>query len=199
MLDIKFIRENPQVVQKAAKDKGIDIDINHVLEIDSKHRELALFVQKLREERNLLTSGIRGKPTETQVEKGKNIKDRLEKEEHALRAIGEELKRKLGLKQIDENIVNEAMSALIDMMVFETKKTITNYESSKNQKISRVLLVGGLANMPNFVDYFKQKLGRDVFIANSFARIAYPQGLSSIIQELTNTFSVAAGLAMRDI
>ena len=63
MLDIKFIRENPQVVQKAAKDKGIDIDINHVLEIDSKHRELALFVQKLREERNLLTSGIRGKPT----------------------------------------------------------------------------------------------------------------------------------------
>ncbi len=95
MLDIKFIRENPQVVQKAAKDKGIDIDINHVLEIDSKHRELALFVQKLREERNLLTSGIRGKPTETQVEKGKNIKDRLEKEEHALRAIGEELKRKL--------------------------------------------------------------------------------------------------------
>ena len=111
----------------------------------------------------------------------------------------EELKRKLGLKQTDENIVNEAMSALIDMMVFETKKTITNYESSKNQKISRVLLVGGLANMPNFVDYFKQKLGRDVFNANSFARIAYPQGLSSIIQELTNTFSVAAGLAMRDI
>lgn len=111
----------------------------------------------------------------------------------------EELKRKLGLKQTDENIVNEAMSSLIDMMVFETKKTITNYESSKNQKISRVLLVGGLANMPNFADYFKQKLGREVFIANSFARIMYPQTLSSIIQELANTFSVAAGLAMRDI
>lgn len=111
----------------------------------------------------------------------------------------EELKRKLGLKQTDENIVNEAMSSLIDMMVFETKKTITNYESSKNQKISRVLLAGGLANMPNFAGYFKQKLGREVVIANSFARIVYPQGLSSIVQELANTFSVAAGLAMRDL
>ena len=111
----------------------------------------------------------------------------------------EELKRKLGLKQNDENIVNEAMSSLIDMMIFETKKTITNYEGSKNQKIGRVLLVGGLANMPDFVNYFKQKLGREVLIANSFARIVYPQELSPIVQELANTFSVAAGLAMREI
>lgn len=111
----------------------------------------------------------------------------------------DELKRKLGLNQNDENVVNQAMSSLVDMMVFEAKKTITNYESSKNQKIGRVLLVGGLANMPNFANYFKQKLGREVMIANSFARIVYPQGLSSIVQELANTFSVAAGLAMRDI
>ena len=52
MLDIKFLRENPQVVQKAAKDKGISIDVNHILEIDAKYRELSQSVQKLREERN---------------------------------------------------------------------------------------------------------------------------------------------------
>ena len=111
----------------------------------------------------------------------------------------EELKRKMGMNKADENIVNEAMVSLIDMMVFETKKTISNYESAKKQKISRVLLVGGLTNMPSFVDYFKQKLNMDVYSANAFARIIYPESLKPVIQELANTFSIAAGLAMRDI
>ena len=111
----------------------------------------------------------------------------------------EELKRKLGMKEIDENIVNEAMVSLIDMMAFETKKTINNYEGSKKQKVSRILLVGGLTNMPSFINYFKQKLDMDVYGANSFARIMYPESLKPIIQELANTFSIATGLAMRDI
>lgn len=111
----------------------------------------------------------------------------------------EELKRKMGMKEADENIVNEAMVSLIDMMVFETKKTINNYEGAKNQKILRVLLVGGLTNMPSFVSYFKQKLNMDVYGANAFARIIYPESLKPVIQELANTFSIAAGLAMRDV
>lgn len=111
----------------------------------------------------------------------------------------EELKKKLGIKEIDENVINSAMKSLVDMMVFETRKTMTNYEETKNQKISRVLLVGGLANMPNFANYFQQKLEREVFIGNAFARIVYPQTLSSVTQELSSTFAVATGLAMREI
>src|SRR3989338_601828 len=95
MLDIKFIRENPELVKKASRDKNIAIDINHVLEIDKKFRELSLDVQKLREERNVLTSAIKGKPTPEQIEKGKILKDKLEKEEHNLKAVGIELKEKL--------------------------------------------------------------------------------------------------------
>ena len=52
MLDIKFIRENPEKVQKAAKDKGIEINLEHILELDSKLRGLDAMVQSLREERN---------------------------------------------------------------------------------------------------------------------------------------------------
>lgn len=84
MLDIKFIRENPELVRKAAKDKGFEVDISHLLEIDAKHRELSLSVQKLREERNRYAQ-------EKNIEEGKKIKDRLEKEEHALKAVEEEL------------------------------------------------------------------------------------------------------------
>ena len=80
MLDIKFVRENPEKVAKAARDKGIEIDINHVLEIDEKFRELSQSVQKLREERNQNTSQIKGKPTDEQLSHGREIKERLEKE-----------------------------------------------------------------------------------------------------------------------
>lgn len=84
MLDIKFIRENPQKIQDAAKAKGVEIDINHLLEIDERQRELSQVVQVLREERNKFAK-------ERDIEKGKELKVRLEKEEAALRAVEEEL------------------------------------------------------------------------------------------------------------
>lgn len=84
MLDIKFIRENPSLVQKAAHDKGVDIDINHVLEIDAKYRELSLAVQKLREERNKFSK-------EQNITEGRRVKNELEIKEHALKSVEEEL------------------------------------------------------------------------------------------------------------
>ncbi len=84
MIDIKFIRENPQKVQEAAKNKGVDIDVNHVLEIDAKYRELSQAVQKLREERNRFAK-------EQNIEEGKRIKNELEIQEHALAAVSQEL------------------------------------------------------------------------------------------------------------
>jgi len=111
----------------------------------------------------------------------------------------EELKKKFGIKEIDENVIHSAMKSLMDMMAFETRKTITNYEEAKNQKISKILLVGGLTNMPNFANYFQQKLGREIFLGNALARVVYPQALSPVIQELSSTFAVATGLAMREI
>lgn len=92
MIDIKFLRENQKIVQKAAMDKNIDININHILEIDKRYREISIAVQKLREERNKFTETIKGKPTTDQIKKGKEIKEKLEKQEHALKAIGDELK-----------------------------------------------------------------------------------------------------------
>lgn len=95
MIDIKLLRDNPEYFQKAALAKGVTIDVHHILEIDQKYRELIIAAQTLREERNMLVSAIKGKPTDDQVEKGKSLKERLEKEEAALRAVEEELQKEL--------------------------------------------------------------------------------------------------------
>ena len=109
----------------------------------------------------------------------------------------EELKRQFGLKETNENIVREAMVSSVDMMIFETKKTITNYEESKGEKISRIVLSGGLANMPGFLDYFKRKIDTTIYVGNVFSRVVHDQGLVSIVPSLNNVFAVAVGLAMR--
>ncbi len=92
MLDIKFIRENPQLVKQGAKNKGIVVDIDNLLKIDEKFRALDASVQKLREERNTNSSQIKGKPTKEQIKKGQEIKEKLEKAEKELTEKQSELK-----------------------------------------------------------------------------------------------------------
>ena len=109
----------------------------------------------------------------------------------------EELKKTVGLGSDHTKVVSEAMLSLIDMMVFETKKTISTYETAKNTKVQKVILVGGLANMPKFAEYFKNKLAMDVAIGNPFARLVYPKEIANLVNELGPVFSIAIGLAMR--
>lgn len=90
MIDIKLLRERPDKIKEAAKHKGIEIDVEHILELDDRHRELTQVVQTLRQERNELTEQIEGKPTQEQIVKGKEFKIQLEKEEAALAAVKEE-------------------------------------------------------------------------------------------------------------
>ena len=58
MLDIKYIRENSEIVKQAAKNKLIDVDIDRLLEVDKKLREQNQKLDTLKEERNTLSSKI---------------------------------------------------------------------------------------------------------------------------------------------
>ncbi len=109
----------------------------------------------------------------------------------------EGLKRRYGLIDSLENKARPALLSLVDMMVFETKKTIESYEQSRGSRISRVVLIGGLANMPGLTQYVKQRIDRDVLVGNVFARLVYPEELTPLVQALSNTLAIAVGAAMR--
>lgn len=94
MIDIKYIRENPSLVSKSAKDKNYPVDINHLLEIERAYFGVLQKVQGLREERNAFTKAASNAVEEERNsyrEKGRELKDKLEKEEHVLAALKEEL------------------------------------------------------------------------------------------------------------
>ena len=88
MLDINYIRKNPDKVKEAAKNKNREVDIDKILELDTKRIEHIQKSQKLREERNAFS---KGKPDEKTISRGKEIKSDLQKIEGELRKIEEGL------------------------------------------------------------------------------------------------------------
>ena len=52
MLDFKFIRENPEKVKKGIELKGETGDVDHLLELDKKRRQIIYEVEQLKKERN---------------------------------------------------------------------------------------------------------------------------------------------------
>jgi len=55
MINIAFIRENPDVVKQAAINKGMPVDIDRLLALDSSLREVTKKIDTLRAERNRLS------------------------------------------------------------------------------------------------------------------------------------------------
>ncbi len=80
MIDIQIVRDNPELVKTKSKQKGYEVDIEVLLQIDEKRRDLQQKVESLRAERNVLAASAKGqKPNEEQVAKGKQLKEELAK------------------------------------------------------------------------------------------------------------------------
>jgi len=58
MLDLKFIRENPELVRKAIQDKGDKADLDALLALDVKRREIIGEVESARAQQNKVTLQI---------------------------------------------------------------------------------------------------------------------------------------------
>ncbi len=70
MLDIKFIRENPELVKQAVIHKKAHVDIDLLLEVDAKRRKLLADVEALNQERGEAAKN-------KDIERGKLIKENL--------------------------------------------------------------------------------------------------------------------------
>ncbi len=91
MLDIQFIRDNPDLVAEKSKQKGYEVDIKQLLGFDKERRELLKQAEDLRRQRNELTAKNKGqKPSDEQVKAGRVLKDKLADAEHKLASIEKE-------------------------------------------------------------------------------------------------------------
>ncbi|MEO8691373.1 MAG: serine--tRNA ligase [Candidatus Saccharimonas sp.] len=92
MLDIRFIRENQDIVQKNAENRGYrDVSIAKLLELDGQKRILQQEVDELRERRNQNSAKMKGgKPEQELIDEGKRIKVELSTREEYLTGVSAE-------------------------------------------------------------------------------------------------------------
>ncbi|NPV43711.1 MAG: serine--tRNA ligase [Firmicutes bacterium] len=58
MLDIKLVRNNPELIREAVKKRGEEIDLDGFLKLDEKRRELLYEVEQLKSQRNTVSQEI---------------------------------------------------------------------------------------------------------------------------------------------
>ncbi len=105
MLDVKFIRDNLELVEKSAKEKGYKINVKEVLSLDDKRKKELARVEELRRQRNEIAAKMKGgKPEPALIEEGKKVKAELAGLEEDLDKV--ELEYKSALKSVP-NIIFE--------------------------------------------------------------------------------------------
>lgn len=95
MLDIKFIRENSERVQRDSLNKGyVNTDIPAVIALDDERKILTTKIDELRTRRNQIASSMKksgGKPAPEQILEGKKIKEELAILENDFRELNDKL------------------------------------------------------------------------------------------------------------
>jgi seryl-tRNA synthetase len=78
MIDIQVIRNNPELVKQKSAQKGYTVDIDELLNLDTKRKELLHSIESLRQNRNETAAKMKGgKPEPDLIEQGKQIKQQL--------------------------------------------------------------------------------------------------------------------------
>jgi seryl-tRNA synthetase len=85
MLDIKYIRENKEKVEKNAKNKNRDVDLDKLIATDDKRKTLIKKIDDIRAERNIISQ--QSTDNSQQREKGKKLKEELKALEEELRKV----------------------------------------------------------------------------------------------------------------
>lgn len=88
MLDITFIRNNPEVIKEGIRKKRMNVDIDELLAVDEQVRKLRSNVESLRADRNRLSKeiqGLKGDEKNRAVAQVKALKEGLSEKEPELR------------------------------------------------------------------------------------------------------------------
>ena len=145
MLDIRFIRENAERVQKDALNKGYkNADVQAVISLDDERKALTAQIDELRTRRNQIAASMKnsgGKPSDEQIAEGKKIKEELSELEKTYRELDEKLSNALNgipnILQADVPIGEEGEDDLVKTWgeeLFESRKGAEDHLDFANKK-----------------------------------------------------------------
>ena len=93
MLDIKFVRNNPEVVKKNIKNKFQDDKlplVDEVIELDQRNREIKQEVEALRADKNQISKQIGACMAQGKKEEAEELKKKVQENAERVEALSKE-------------------------------------------------------------------------------------------------------------
>ena len=179
MLDIKYIRENPEEVKEGLKKKGFDCDVSQIVALDEKRRELLVKIESLR--------AAQGKLGKDDIAKAKEIKGEVKELEPQLEEVEGSLHSMLialpNIPQDDVPVGDESFNVVlrqhgkIPKFDFEPKDHLSLGESLEVLDVERAAKVAG-----SRFSYLKSDLALLEFALVDLAmKITMKEGFTPII------------------
>jgi type IV pilus assembly protein PilM len=112
----------------------------------------------------------------------------------------QEYLKSYGLLEEAKGKVSTAIKPVFDIIVEEIRRSLTYYTTRRKKQIGRIVLVGGVANLPGIVVYLTEALGIEVGRGDPWETIEVPGSFPR--EELARRapdFAIAAGLALKEI
>lgn len=116
-------------------------------------------------------------------------------------ARAEQFKFDVGLtaQQVGQGSVPKTIETTLTPIIDELKYSIEVFKNQSQKNIEKIILTGGSSLLMNLPEHLTNLLGVRVFLGDPWARVIFPEDLKPILDSIGSRFSVAVGLAMRDI
>ncbi len=112
----------------------------------------------------------------------------------------ENLKKEYGLIPTPEHPhVPDLIKVHLADIFQEANATILAYEKRYNKNIGKIIFTGGGAMTRGLLEYAKQSFSAELEIADPFAKVEAPVFLSGVLKTTGPEFSVALGLALKQL
>ncbi len=110
----------------------------------------------------------------------------------------EDLKKLRGLKGAGgEYELSTLMLPILDVIISEAQRVRSNYEKGYTDKVERIIVSGGGANLLGITQYVQEQMGLPAAKANPFSQVRYASSLEPLVGDLGPEFAVAIGLGIK--
>lgn len=111
----------------------------------------------------------------------------------------ERLKRSCGLMEESNKEVSDIARLSIDYIFSETNNVVLAFEKKYNKNISKIVLSGGGSLLKGLLEYSNYNFNTQVIHSDPFAKVEAPAFLEPVLKASGPEFSVAIGLALRQL
>lgn len=112
----------------------------------------------------------------------------------------EEYKKAYGLDVAKlEGKVGQAITPVLEVVIKEMEQAIRFCQQEKGGTVKRILLTGGTAILPEVITQITKRLSVETQVGDPFARVVQDSLLAKLPKEDLSFYTVAVGLAMKEV